>query len=223
MGPVERLGLIGDVHAEDELLATAVAFLSGQDLEVIACTGDLADGPGSVGRCRRLLQDHGVLTVAGNHDRWLLANRMRQLPDATPRGRLDGETRRYLNALPRTVELPTRHGTALLCHGLGEDDMAAVGPDDYGYAIEQNWELQELLGDRRYRFVLNGHTHHRMVRHFDDLTIINGGTLKRDHEPGFVIVDFGSGEADLLDIDPDGRVTYALRTALTGGPSLPGR
>ncbi|MBW2453950.1 MAG: metallophosphoesterase family protein [Deltaproteobacteria bacterium] len=219
MDPIERLGLIGDVHAEDGLLAAALAFLQRRELDLILCTGDLADGPGSVKRCAELLQQAHVVTVAGNHDRWLLTGRMRQLPEATARGRLDRTTRRYLSELPKTVELETIHGKALLCHGLGEDDMARLHPDDYGYAIEQNWELQELLRDRRYHFVLNGHSHHRMVRRFDHLTVINAGTLKRDHDPGFLMVDFASGEATLLDLGPDGQVTFALRTALDGAPT----
>jgi predicted phosphodiesterase len=219
---IERLGLIGDVHAEDSLLAAALTFLEGQSLDLIACTGDLADGPGSVPRCCELLRRKGVVVVAGNHDRWLLNNRMRQLPDATARGRLDGKTRQYLSQRPKTVEVPTIHGMALLCHGLGEDDMATLHPDDYGYAIEQNWALQELLRKRRYRFVLSGHSHHRMVRQIDHLTVVNAGTLKRDHEPGFVMIDFLAGEATLLDFEPDGQVTFTVRTALDRAPLLPG-
>ncbi len=216
MDPIERLGLIGDVHAEDELLAATLAFLQRRELDLIVCTGDLADGPGSMKRCVELLEQAHVVTVAGNHDRWLLAGRMRQLPEATKRGRLDRSTRRYLSELPKTVELDTIHGKALLCHGLGEDDMAHLHPDDYGYAIEQNWELQKLIGEGRHHFVLNGHTHHRMVRRFDHLTVINAGTLKRDHDPGFVMVDFARGEVNLLDLGLDGQVTFTLRSALDG-------
>ncbi len=213
---IERLGLIGDVHAEDRLLAAALAFLNRQDLDLIACTGDLADGPGSVKRCCELLVRNEVVVVAGNHDRWLLTGRMRQLPEATARGSLTAKTRRYLHQLPATVELPCLHGTALLCHGLGDDDMSTLMSEDQGYAVEQNWALQELLRSRRYRFVLNGHSHHRMVRQLDQLTIINAGTLKQSHDPGLVMIDFAAGEVSLLDFEPDGQVTLTVTTSLDG-------
>ena len=47
--------------------------------------------------------------------------------------------------------------------------------------------------------VVNGHTHHAMVRHFDGITIINAGTLRRDAEaPGFLIVDFAARTVEML-------------------------
>jgi len=65
----------------------------------------------------------------------------------------------------------------LLCHGLGGDDMNGVYPGDFGYGLEVNDVLQGLIREGRYRFVVNGHTHLRMVRSFGGLTIINAGSL----------------------------------------------
>ena len=95
----------------------------------------------------------------------------------------------YLASLPATRELSTSDGTLLLCHGLGADDMAGVRPDDFGYALRSNDTLHSLVAAGRFRYVVAGHTHHRMVRHFDGLTIVNAGTLYRDHDPCFGLVD----------------------------------
>lgn len=72
--------------------------------------------------------------------------------------------------------------------------MASVKPDDFGYALESNVELQQLVAEGAIRVVLNGHTHRAMVRTFGQLTIVNAGTLFREHEPGYVVVDFSDGE-----------------------------
>ncbi len=40
-----------------------------------------------------------------------------------------------------------------------------------------------------------GHTHRPYVRRVDDLLIVNGGTLYRAHQPGFVSVDLEAGLA----------------------------
>jgi hypothetical protein len=45
-----------------------------------------------------------------------------------------------------------------------------------------------------------------MVRRFKDLTIINAGTLYRDHHPCFLIADFEEGFVHFYDIDPAGRI-----------------
>lgn len=82
--------------------------------------------------------------------------------------------------------------------------MNRLTPDDFGYALECNEALQQLIADRRYRCVINGHTHRRMVRAFDSVTIINVGTLFRDHDPCVAIVNFESRFVDFFDIASSG-------------------
>lgn len=188
------IGLIGDVHAEDQLLQDAISRLSEAGVERILCVGDVADGPGSVERACRLLADHHIATVRGNHDRWVLSDAMRDLPDAVRRDALASGTLAYLHGLPRTLEFSSPRGRVMLCHGLGSNDMSSVGPDDFGYALESNLDLQQLLADDEIQLVFNGHTHKPMVRHFKGLTLVNAGTLFREHDPGYVIVDFSSGD-----------------------------
>ena len=72
--------------------------------------------------------------------------------------------------------------------------MAKVTPDDHGYALDSNDELRGLIADPKIRFVVNGHSHRIMVRHFPELTIVNAGTLKADNDPGCLLIDFGAEE-----------------------------
>jgi predicted phosphodiesterase len=131
-----RVGFIGDIHAEDQLLERALDVLASRGVELVAATGDVADGPGSVDRCCSLLQSRGVVVVRGNHD------------------------------------------------------------------------LQNLLRGG-YRWILNGHSHRRMVRHFGRATVINAGTLLRSHEPCFLELDFENGTGLVFTFEQDGRITDA--------------
>jgi predicted phosphodiesterase len=72
--------------------------------------------------------------------------------------------------------------------------MAGVSTDDFGYALESNFELQTLIRERAFDVIVNGHTHKPMVRRFGQLTVVNAGTLFRHHTPGYVVVDFSSGD-----------------------------
>ena len=193
-----RAGLIGDVHAEDELLELALDYFEKQNIEHVLCTGDVADGVGSVVRCCELLRQYDVQTVRGNHDRWLLTGKMRDLPEATDTHALTADAVKYLTALAPTLTFSSPLGEVLLCHGLGVNDMAKVEPDDSGYALDANLDLQELLSNRAYRFVVNGHTHRAMVRHFAHVTVINAGTLRRHDTPGFLLLDFGQRHVQRL-------------------------
>ncbi|MDD9940146.1 MAG: metallophosphoesterase family protein [Myxococcales bacterium] len=209
-----RLGIIGDVHAETGFLQRALEHLQGLEVERLLCVGDIVDGPGDgydVDECCALLKEHNVLTVCGNHDRWLLENTMRDLEGATDYDDLAPESLAYLQRLPTTAELDTSVGKLLLCHGVGENDMATVYPYDHGYALSSNEALQSLRRSH-YRIAIGGHTHLRMVRRFDPITFINAGTLHREFTPCFGYLDLASGSIDFF--SPTGE--RIERHALTG-------
>jgi len=130
---------------------------------------------------------------------------MRDLPEATALSDLDRQSRSFLEQLPATRRLETGSGSVLLCHGLGESDMACVKPDDYGYSLETNDALTKLLVGGE-RLVMNGHTHRRMVRRIDQLTIVNAGTLCRDWDPCFALVDLVAKRVDFFPVDEQGKV-----------------
>jgi predicted phosphodiesterase len=216
----QRIGLIGDVHTEFARLRSAVAHLRSQEVDVMLCTGDVPDGastPADVDRCCSLLRDEGVLTVCGNHDRWLQDGEMRELPGATTLDELSSRTVDYLAALPTSVEIVTPLGLVLLCHGLGDNDMAQVQAHQRGKELDDNEALQALLKSGRYFAVLNGHTHKAGVIELEKLTLINAGTLRRDRNPCCSIIDFEAREVLFFDIADDGTVRERSRQPLTRG------
>lgn len=186
---VSRIGFIGDVHAEDARLSAAICKLKDAGADVVLCVGDIVDGKGDLERTLSLLQEHGVLTVRGNHERWLLANDMRDVPDAHSRDSLSPQAIAYLKSLPVTMHIDTIAGTLLLCHGLGDDDMATVWPWDSGSLIRENISLGRVLDTRKTPIIVCGHSHRRLVRTIEGHLLINAGTIYREHEPSFGLLD----------------------------------
>jgi putative phosphoesterase len=212
-----RIGLIGDVHTEYARLRAAVAHLRSLEVDLMICTGDVPDGPSTpadVDRCCALLRDEGVLTVCGNHDRWLQDGEMRELSGATTLDELSPKTRDYLASLPMTFEIATPFGLVLLCHGLGDNDMAQVQAHERGKELDDNEALQLLLKRARYRVVINGHTHKAGVIDIEGLTLINAGTLRRDRNPCCSVADFEHGEVVFYDITDAGPITERARHEL---------
>lgn len=195
-----RLGLIGDVHQEDLTLARALCRLEDEGVDLIVCVGDIADGYGDLDACCELLDSHGVLTVKGNHDRWFLSQTMRELPQAAPLAAANELSRDWLAALPATLSVPTPAGVALVCHGTGANDMIGVKPEDEGYALDSNVELQRLLQDDGHAILIAGHTHRPMVRRLGSLTLVNAGTLHRDYEPCVGVLDGETLEARFIQL-----------------------
>jgi predicted phosphodiesterase len=197
---LRRAGIIGDIHCEVVRLKRVLEHFRGAGVQALLAVGDIADGPGDLTEACSLLQAAGALVVAGNHDRWLLAGEMRDVPDATRPDTVTAEARQYLSALPKTRLLESARGSVMLCHGLGEDDMASVRPDDDCDALRANTAFVKLLASRRARFVINGHSHRPMLRRIDGLTILNAGTLHPKHRPVCSIADFDAGEVQVFDI-----------------------
>ncbi|MCA9531694.1 MAG: metallophosphoesterase family protein [Myxococcales bacterium] len=186
-----RVGLVGDVHCEDVALAVALETLEALSVDRTLCVGDLVDGHGDIARVVSLLREHDVLTVAGNHERWFLAGEQRDKRPCYTRS-VDPATRAYIEALPTSVPLSTPAGPALLCHAIGDDDMSFLFPDTRGYALMDIPALRELMVDPNVEYLLCGHTHQRMVRVFQGLVVVNAGTLRREDDPGFCVVDFAA-------------------------------
>jgi predicted phosphodiesterase len=193
------VGVLGDVHTEVASLRLALSHFGGVDK--IVCVGDIADGSSDLDETCRILEGASVECVRGNHDRWFLDGELRDLPGASQSA--TEATRAFLRGLPVTRRYETAAGSLLLCHGLGENDMARVKPDDQGYALESNSELQRLMSSD-IELVVNGHSHRRMVRKFGRLTIINAGTLHREYDPCFALVDFVGREARYFDLAEGG-------------------
>jgi putative phosphoesterase len=202
-----RVGVIGDVHCEDEALGLVLDEFQRQRVDTILCVGDVVDGAGDVNRCCALLEEHGVRTVVGNHDRWLLSGEKHDVPNATSLNTLTPRSRAFLERLPSTLKFNTPLGVLLLCHGIGDDDMACVKPDHLRHDLERNDALKRVLASKRCDFMLNGHTHRAMVRRVRHLTIINAGTLHRNDERRALILDFVNKSTTFFDVRPTGLET----------------
>jgi len=202
-GPAEvsRLGVIGDVHAEDHRLAAAIKDLQQRGVDAIVCTGDIVDGEGCPDRCIELLIDANVHTVRGNHDRWILEDKARHVPNAHFLADRGDHSQSYLSTLPTQICVPTIRGNLMLCHGIEDDDLRKIWPGTEKMGIERSKRLDRLIHDDTYRFVINGHMHFRTLIHFQQLTLINAGTLKGELWPGYSLIDFHSGHIDAFGFD----------------------
>ncbi len=201
---VRKLGVLGDVHAETELLKITLNHFAAVGVEEIVAVGDLVDGPGGVNETLALLEANSVLAVAGNHDRWLLNGELRELPEASALGDVGPRARRYLRRLPRTRELATRIGCILLCHGLFENDFVGVKPDEPESDVLALPEMKRLQALARHALVLNGHTHRPMIRRFGKLSVVNAGTLHHAYRPTCSVLDLTAERCEVFDVNTEG-------------------
>jgi putative phosphoesterase len=205
--PLTRFGLIGDVHAEDERLETAIAVARERGAEAILCVGDVSDGFGDLDRTIAILERERVRVVRGNHDRWLATDTMRTVaPPVQLRADHPG-AEAAIRLWPPVLEVDTIRGPLLLCHAVGDDDFSVIKAHTGDHEVREMLAWQHLVQLGRHRFMAAGHTHQPMVRTLDGITILNPGTLKRDKGPVTSFVDLAKGEMQLFDLARADRAT----------------
>ena len=62
MERLKRIAIIGDVHACDRRLELLLSHLRAEELDLVACVGDIVDGPGDPDASAALLRSHRVAT-----------------------------------------------------------------------------------------------------------------------------------------------------------------
>jgi putative phosphoesterase len=186
---LRRLAVLGDVHAEDQRLSIGLNALDELIVDKIVCTGDIVDGVGDVNRCCTLLKKRSVACVRGNHDRWLFEGILRDAQGATALTTLTEPSRDFISQLPAVLELPVLGGSALLCHGIGTFDLGKVTEYDTDYSLQANSFLQTIVTSQKYRLMIHGHSHTRLIRRVGSLTLVNSGALCGPR-PGFTVLDF---------------------------------
>ena len=185
-----KLGIIGDVHAEDVRLEYCLRYLANQGCDKIVCTGDIIDGPGCPNRSVELLKAFDVITVRGNHDRWIIENKARHVKNAHKMHDLSRSTADYLSLLPLQAKFMFSGIRVLLCHGVGRNDLKKVWPGTERLQPIKSNELDQIICEEKFDYVINGHIHFRTMVHFKKLTLINAGTISGDYSPGCTLIDF---------------------------------
>lgn len=212
---MKRIGIIGDVHAEHDRLSMTLGYLESLGVDEIVCTGDIADGRGDLTRCCELLEQKKVLTVAGNHDRWFLSNKVRHVQGAHLREHISCRTIAFMEGLPKTLTLQTCSGSLILCHGMLEDDLAKIWPGSENTASKCSESLDTLLEQSNPpRYIINGHMHFRTLIDFPRTQVVNAGTLKGQYS-GFSLIDIQENQLDSYNLSENGEVFLVSKVDLT--------
>ena len=177
-----RIGLIADTHGNLLALEAVLADLATVSVDRIVCLGDLAVlGPDPSGVIARL-RAADIPCLMGNTDAWLTG--AAPLPVDAPssprtvalthwcRARLSPADRRWLAALPATIELPLPGGGDLL--GVHASPRSL---DEVIAAATLGTEITAILGARPPRVFVSAHTHVQHLRHHGSTLLINPGSV----------------------------------------------
>ena len=206
-----RIALLSDIHGNLPALEAVVADLRVRGVDTIVNLGDILSGPLLPLETARYLMAQDWPTIAGNHERQLLA-----ITAAKPGGASDRFAREclgeaeldWLRALPATLRL---NDEVFLCHGTPRRDIEYFLDSQVGerLVLASAGEVAERLGEERSELVCCGHTHiPRVLRSARGQWLVNPGSVGLqawdDDHPGPHVAEMGS---------PDARYAIAEKTA----------
>jgi putative phosphoesterase len=182
-----RLGVIGDVHGELEPLERAVDALEAAGVDTLACVGDVY-GPGKqTSECCKLIQERQILTVRGNHDRWVVEA---AVSNESLRATVGSNALDFLCALPITLRIETASGPALLCHGVGANDLAHV-PQTFARSFVRRCIRIGVIPPQ-CTVMVHGHSHLQRHQVIEGILFVTVGALRFRPASGCLIIDTAS-------------------------------
>jgi predicted phosphodiesterase len=199
-----RIAAISDIHGNLPALEAVLADIAAKGADVIVNLGDILSGPLWPRETAELLMAKNFPTIAGNHERQLLAC-ARKPGGASDQYAFEQTTpvqQAWLARLPGALQL-TPEG--FLCHGTPTSDTTYFcetvdGAIHNGIRMATPQELQARVGSINAQVILCGHSHlPRAMTTPDGRLIVNPGSVGipayDDDHLAFHIVENGSPHA----------------------------
>ncbi|MCW9024013.1 MAG: metallophosphatase family protein [Gammaproteobacteria bacterium] len=167
-----KIGLIGDVHSHPNELQTALSSLHKKSVDLILCTGDIADYGEDLEQCVQLLIQYQCKTIIGNHDRWHLLQQENKGVDLT-------ESEIWISELPSFLEFTFEGIQVYLVHSRPPDhDRDGIKLlDKNGVLIEEQKRIwQEELKSFEPDVLVVGHSHQVYAEQLGNTLVINPGS-----------------------------------------------
>lgn len=174
-----RIAAIGDIHGNSAALDAVLCDIDKCGVDTIVNVGDHFSGPLDAKGTADLLLSRDMISIRGNHDRWLVEQSRSEMgpSDLAADSQLEQAHREWLSLLAPTA----RVDDVFLCHGTPSSDttywMESVRPDGSICRAEQDQIEQHAVGIDA-SVIICGHTHlPRLLRLQDGRLLINPGSV----------------------------------------------
>lgn len=168
-----RFAVIADIHSNADALRAVLEDIASQDIQSIVNLGDHLSGPMAAHETAELILKNEMLSIRGNHDRWLVENKRKEMSsiDGAAFDELEERHLSWLRDLPPTLRVSDE---IFACHGTPNSDttywMEKVSPEGEVILRPRDEVTSEATGLKSSLF-LCGHTH--MPRRMD----LPGGSI----------------------------------------------
>lgn len=175
-----RIAIVSDIHGNLAALEAVHADIRRRGADQVVNLGDSLSGPLLPRETAQFLMAEGWLSIAGNHERQLLACAATRggLSDEYAYSQLAVRDLAWVRGLPGTAELDG--GGVLLCHGTPASDLQYLLETvaESGIRAASSEEVEARLGVLNASVVACGHSHvPRCVRSSGGQVVLNPGSV----------------------------------------------
>jgi putative phosphoesterase len=191
-----RVALISDLHANELALDAVLADAKRAGVDRIVCLGDVATMGPRPHQVLQRLADLGCLCILGNHDEFLLDDKLIQTYTEAPivvaavawtRAQLSQKELDFVATFARRETLPLDgDATLLVFHGSPRshmEDLLATTPAE---------ALESALTGHSATVMAGGHTHLQMLRQHRGTLLCNPGSV------GMPFREYANGQAPVI-------------------------
>lgn len=175
-----RLAAIADIHGNHLALEAVLADIDRLGVDVTVNLGDHLSGPLEAGKTADILLATDMLSIRGNHDRWILEQAPETMgpSDRWAHDQLTGAHKAWLADLPATR---TVDGRIFLCHGTPSSDTTywlERVHSDATISMNTLEDIEAAAEGIDCPVILCAHTHiPRAVRLTDGRMVVNPGSV----------------------------------------------
>lgn len=175
-----KFAVIADIHGNLDALLAVLADIKQEGVDQIIKLGDHFSGPlDPLGTADALLHSD-MISIRGNHDRWLLEQSIVKMgpSDRVAASQINDEHKAWLAKLPSSLTLENE---IFACHGTPDSDlvywMETIGQDGLA-SMASKEHIEAIASDIPASLLLCGHTHiPRLVRLTDGRLLLNPGSV----------------------------------------------
>lgn len=178
--PFTRFAAIADIHGNSDALIAVLDDIDALGIETIVNLGDHFSGPLAAGESAEILLARDMLSIRGNHDRWILDVPRAEMgaSDRLAAEQLTDEALEWLRSLKPSIGL---RDEIFLCHGTPQDDttywMEQVLPGGV-MAMAPQETVERAAQGLDFPVILCAHTHTpRAMRLADNRLLVNPGSV----------------------------------------------
>ena len=204
-----KLGIVSDVHCQDEHLLLTVRALIDEGVDEILCAGDAHYEYRLSNEVAEIIRDHNIRYIQGNHE-WVLMGPHGKGARSAPHVRQSNLD--FIGNTPDEIRTTVNGKSLLMVH-------STPWPPK-GHYLHAGDPLFQRCDELDADYLILGHTHVPMVERIGRTLVINPGSLTFTREPGaygmlsYAILDTTTDEVTMMH-PPKNPEPHKVRDAVT--------